>query len=73
MQREAAIRASQAAMDELARISEELQEIDWLIVRYGQARWWNPEKVKRLSRTKQRLLAEKDEHIARREYAAQYI
>lgn len=73
MEREDAIRASQAAMDALARISEEIQEIDWLIVRYGQARWYNPEKVKRLSRTRDRLLAERADLIARKDNAAQYI
>lgn len=73
MEREDAIRASQAAMDALARISEEIQEIDWLIVRYGQARWYNPEKVKRLSRTRDRLLAERADLIALKNHAAQYI
>lgn len=73
MEREAAIRANQAAMDALARISEEIQELDWLIVRYGQPRWYNPEKVKRLSRTKARLLAEKEQHIAAKNEAAQFI
>ena len=73
MEREAAIRANQAAMDALARISEEIALLDWLILIYGQPRYFNPEKVKRLSRTRDRLLMEKAEHIAAKDSAAAYI
>lgn len=73
MEREAAIRANQAAMDALARISEEIQELDWLIVVFGQPRYYNPRMVARLSRIRTKLIEEKTEQIAVKDEAAQYI
>lgn len=73
MRREDAIRANQDAMNALARLSEEIHELDWLIMRYGQARWFNPEKVRRLSRTKERLLDERDRLVAEVRHTRQFI
>ena len=75
MERADAIRANQDAMDALARLSEELHAIDVLICRFGQTsqRWYNPEMVRRLNRTRKRLLIEREIHMAARAYAAQFI
>ena len=73
MERQEAIRANQDTMNALARISEEIGELDKLIFWFGQARYFNPTMVRRLSRTKARLLAEKEALKAQRAYAQQFI
>lgn len=73
MERTEAIRANQEAMNALARISEEIAELDKLMFWFGQARYFNPTMVRRLSRTKARLVAEKEELKKARAYAQQFI
>ena len=73
MERQAAIHANQAAMNALARLSEEIGELDKLIFWFGQARYFNPKMVRRLSRTKQRLITEKERLKAECEYTRQFI
>lgn len=75
MRQEEAIRREHEAMDELARIGQELDLVERLICQYGQAnqRWFDPEKVRRLNRTRLRLLQEREAWQERRREAAQYI
>ena len=69
MNRAAAIAAEQAAMDELARISWELETVNLLIVHFAQ----RPNVVKRLGAIRRRLLDAKANAIAEREQMARHI
>jgi hypothetical protein len=75
MHQSEAIRREHAAMDELARIDQELCALDVLICRFGQAnqRWFDPEMVKRLSRARRRLLRDQEIMQELRKEAARYI
>lgn len=75
MRQDEAIRREHEALDELARIGQELDALDVLIYRFGQARrdWHNPEMVKRLNRARERLERERADWLARRAEAARYI
>ena len=69
MNRTVAIAAEQAAMDELARLSWELETVNLLIVHFAQ----RPNVVKRLGAIRRRLLDAKANAIAERESAARHI
>jgi hypothetical protein len=73
MRQQEAIRIEHEALERLARLSEELAELDKLIFWFGQARYYNPTMVRRLSRTRERLLAERTEEQERRREAAKHI
>lgn len=69
MNRNAAIAAENAAMDELARLSRDLETVNLLIVHHAQ----HPTVVRRLSAIRRRLLDLRSDEIARREAAARCI
>lgn len=69
MNRAKAIEAEQRAMDELARLSRELQTVNLLIVHHRQ----HPKVVARLAEIRARLLIQKSDALARRRAAAEYI
>lgn len=69
MNRSVAVAAEQAAMDELARISRELETVNLLIVHFAQ----RPNVVKRLGAIRRRLLDAKAAAIAERERMARHI
>ena len=73
MEQHEAIKREHEALDELARIGQELDALDILIYRFGQARYYNPEMVNRLARARVRLLRERDTWLERRKAAAQFI
>ena len=73
MEQHEAIKREHEALDELARIGQELDALDILIYRFGQARYYNPEMVSRLARARLRLLRERDTWLERRKAAAQFI
>lgn len=75
MRQDEAIRREHEAMDELSRIGQEIDAIEQLIFRFGQAnqRWFNPEMVKRLSRARIRLLRDREQWQERRAEAARFI
>lgn len=73
MRQEEAIRREHEAMEELARIGQELDALDVLIFRFGQSRYYNPEMVKRLGRARIRLLIDREKWQERRAEAARFI
>lgn len=75
MRQDEAIRREHEALDEISRIGQELDSLDILIFRFGQARqdWYNPEMVRRLSRAKKRLEAEQEAWRVKRAEYAQFI
>lgn len=73
MRQEEAIRREHEALEEIARLGQELDALDILIFRFGQSRYYNPEMVCRLSRAKARLEAEQEAWRERRAKAAKFI
>ena len=73
MRRNEAIKLAHAAMDEIAQLGQEIDALDILIFRFGQARYYNPEMVRRLSRAKARLEAGQEEWRRLRDDYAKYI
>lgn len=69
MRKQAAIEAENRAMDELARISRELETVNLLIVHHRQ----HPTVVARLAEIRTRLLIDRSDALARRRAAAEYI
>ena len=69
MNRTDAIAADNHAMDELARISRELETVNLLIVHFRQ----QPRVVRRLADIRVRLLIARTDARARRANAAEYI
>lgn len=69
MNRNEAIAAENAAMDELARLSVELETLALLIVHHAQ----HPTVVRRLTAIRRRLQTLKANEIERREAAARFI
>lgn len=69
MDRTRAIREDNAALDELARISRELETVNLLIVHFR----LRPNVVKRLAEIRARLLIARSDAMARRRAAGEYI
>ena len=69
MNRNDAIREDNAALDELARISEELETINLLIVHFRQ----RPHVIRKLAMIRARLLIAKSDALARRHAAGAYV
>lgn len=69
MNRNDAIREDNAALDELARISEELETINLLIVHFRQ----RPRVIRKLAMIRARLLIAKSDALARRHAAGAYV
>lgn len=68
MNRAVAIKEDNAALDELARVSRELETVNLLIVHHRQ----HPRIVRRLAEIRARLLIAKSDALARRIAAAEY-
>lgn len=73
MKQQEAIRAEHAAMDELARIGQELDALDMLIFHFGQARYYNADLLARLTRARARIITDRERWQARRAEAARHI
>lgn len=73
MRQDEAIRREHEALDEISRIGQELDALTRLIFQFGQARYYNPEMVRRLSRAKKRLEDEQEAWRVRRAEYAQFI
>jgi len=69
MDRTTAIAADHDALDELARVSRELETVNLLIVHFRQ----HPRLIRRLGDIRARLLMAKSDALARREAAAAYL
>ncbi len=69
MKRTEAIREDNEALDELARISEELELVNLLIIHFRQ----RPTVVRKLAKLRGRLLIAKSDALARRHAAGVYI
>ena len=69
MNRNHAIAVENAAMDELARLSRDLETVNLLIVHFAD----RPNVVRRLAAIRRRLTDLKHDEIERREHAARFI
>ena len=69
VKRNEAIREENAAMDELARLSREIETVNLLIVHFRQ----RPQLVRRLSEIKARLLIQRSDEMARRAAASLHL
>jgi len=69
MEKRTAIKAENDAMDDLARLSRELEIINLLIIHFSD----KPNVVKRLGEVRARLLELKHEAMQERAWAAQHI